>query len=77
MSGSAINRLSPYIFLAPAVIIMALALLYPLGYMIYGSFRDWNPSQALGESVFVGLKNYYTLWHDPNFRESAVVTLKL
>lgn len=76
MNTARINRLSPYIFLAPAVVIMALALLYPLGYMVYGSFRDWNPSQALGESAFVGLKNYYVLWDDPNFRESVAVTLK-
>lgn len=55
---------------------MALALLYPLGYMVYGSFRDWDPSQALGESTFVGLQNYVTLWNDPNFHESVGVTLK-
>jgi len=76
MSTAKLNRLSPYLFLAPAVVVMALALLYPLGYMIYGSFRDWNPSQALSESTFVGLKNYYTLWGDPNFHESVIVTLK-
>ncbi len=76
MSNSSINRLYPYVFMAPALVIMALALLYPLGYMVYGSFRDWDPSQALGESTFVGLKNYYTLWNDPNFRESVAVTLK-
>ncbi len=76
MNTARINRLSPYIFLAPAVVIMALALLYPLGYMVYGSFRDWNPSQALGESTFIGLKNYTVLWSDANFRESVAVTLK-
>jgi len=76
MSNTSINRLYPYVFMAPALVIMALALLYPLGYMVYGSFRDWDPSQALGESSFVGLKNYVTLWNDPNFRESVVVTLK-
>ncbi|MEL7091347.1 MAG: sugar ABC transporter permease [Pseudomonadota bacterium] len=62
-------------FMAPAAIIMAIALLYPLGYMIYGSFRDWDPSQAIGETEFVGLKNYVTLWFDPAFRESLSVTL--
>ncbi|MBO9420779.1 sugar ABC transporter permease [Labrenzia sp. R4_2] len=62
-------------FMAPAAIIMAIALLYPLGYMIYGSFRDWNPSQSIGESEFVGLKNYITLFFDPAFRESLSVTL--
>jgi len=69
------NRLTPYIFLAPAAIIMAIALLYPLGYMVYGSFRDWNPSQTIGESEFVGLRNYIFLFNDPAFRESLSVTL--
>jgi len=75
MSTVTFNRATPYLFLAPAAVIMALALLYPLGYMVYGSFRDWDPSQALGESTFVGLANYVSLWNDPNFRESVRVTL--
>ena len=70
------NRLTPYLFMAPAAIIMALALMYPLGYMIWGSFREWNPTQTIGEAEFVGLKNYITLWYDPNFHESLGVTLK-
>ena len=61
--------------MAPAVIIMGLALLYPLGYMIYGSFRAWDPSQNISETEFVGLKNYITLFFDPAFRESLSVTL--
>lgn len=76
MSATNFNRLTPYLFLAPALLIMVLALLYPLGYMVYGSFRDWDPSQSLGESEFIGLANYVTLWNDPNFRESVGVTLK-
>lgn len=70
-----INRASPYMFMAPAVVIMAIALIYPLGYMIWGSFRAWDPTQTIGEAEFVGLKNYITLWNDPNFRESLGVTL--
>jgi multiple sugar transport system permease protein len=72
---NAANRLTPYLFMAPAVIIMAIALIYPLGYMIYGSFLDWNPSQTIGEAEFVGAKNYVTLWNDPNFHESLWVTI--
>ena len=75
MATKGINRLTPYMFMAPAAIIMGIALLYPLGYMVYGSFRDWNPSQTIGESEFVGLKNYITLFFDPAFRESLSVTL--
>ncbi|MEO1469726.1 MAG: sugar ABC transporter permease, partial [Pseudomonadota bacterium] len=63
-------------FIAPAAVIMAIALIYPLGYMIWGSFRDWDPSQTIGESEFVGLRNYVTLWGDPNFHESLWVTLR-
>jgi len=70
------NRLTPYMFMGPAAVIMAIALLYPLGYMIWGSFRDWDPTQTIGEAEFVGLKNYITLWGDPNFRESLGVTLR-
>jgi multiple sugar transport system permease protein len=44
--------------------------------MIWGSFRDWSPSQTIGEAEFVGLKNYISLWNDPNFHESMWVTLK-
>ncbi|MEM9048574.1 MAG: sugar ABC transporter permease [Pseudomonadota bacterium] len=63
-------------FMGPAVVIMVIALLYPLGYMVWGSFRDWAPNQTIGEAEFVGLKNYITLWGDPNFHESLWVTLK-
>ena len=76
MQRAMANRLTPYMFIAPAAIIMAIALLYPLGYMVWGSFKAWDPSQTIGEAEFVGLKNYVTLWNDPNFRESLGVTLR-
>ena len=75
MKSQKLNRMTPYVFMAPAVIIVGLALLYPLGYMIYGSFRAWDPSQNISETEFVGLKNYITLFFDPAFRESLSVTL--
>ncbi len=69
------NRFTPYMFMAPAAIIMLVALMYPLGYMVWGSFKDWDPSQTIGEAEFVGLQNYIKLWGDPNFWESMSVTL--
>ena len=75
MNPQIANRMTPYLFMAPAVIIMGIALLYPLGYMVYGSFRDWDPSQSISETDFVGFKNYITLFFDPAFRESLAVTL--
>ncbi|MEM7774894.1 MAG: sugar ABC transporter permease [Pseudomonadota bacterium] len=76
----AVNRslpstLTPYLFLAPAVIVLAVALMYPIAYMIYASFLDWNPSQRIEEAEWVGLRNYINLLNDPNFIESFGVTL--
>ncbi|MFK8033125.1 MAG: carbohydrate ABC transporter permease [Hyphomicrobiales bacterium] len=76
MQVANVNRLTPYMFLAPAVVILAIALLYPIGYMIYASFLDWNPSQRIGEAEFVGVRNYINLLSDESFRESLFVTLK-
>ena len=70
------NRLTPYLFLAPAALVMAVALLYPIGYMIYASFLDWNPSQRIGEADWVGLRNYASLAGDMAFRESFWITLR-
>ncbi|GIT89712.1 sugar ABC transporter permease [Jannaschia pagri] len=70
------NRMTPYLFLAPAALIMIVALLYPIGYMIYASFLDWNPSQRIGEADWIGLRNYTELLGDAAFRESFWVTLK-
>jgi multiple sugar transport system permease protein len=69
------NRLTPYLFVAPAAVVMLIALFYPIAYMIWGSFRDWDPSQSIGETQFVGLANYARLLADPAFHESFWVTL--
>ncbi|MEL6965854.1 MAG: sugar ABC transporter permease [Pseudomonadota bacterium] len=75
MRTAAINRLAPYVFIAPAAVIMLIALVYPLGYMVYGSFLDWDPSQSISEAEFIGLGNYTKLLNDPAFLESLSVTL--
>lgn len=76
MSIASTNRMTPYLFLAPAGLVLAFALFYPICYMIYASFLDWNPSQRIGEAEYVGLRNYFKLFGDPAFRESLGVTLK-
>ena len=76
MSTKSIKRITPYMFLAPAAGFMLVGLFYPIGYMIYASFLDWNPSQMISEADFVGLRNYAYLLKDESFRESLTVTLK-
>lgn len=75
MTENPLNRATPYLFLAPAGIILLVALLYPIGFMIYASFLDWAPSQRIEQAEWVGLKNYIDLLQDENFRESFSVTI--
>ncbi len=75
MTRISANRLTPYLFIAPAALVMVIALFYPILYMIWGSFRDWDPSQSIGETEFVGLANYARLLADPAFHESFWVTM--
>ena len=76
MSIARANRLTPYMFLAPAGLVLLIALFYPICYMIYASFLDWNPSQRIGEADWVGIRNYVKLFSDDAFRESMWVTIK-
>jgi multiple sugar transport system permease protein len=72
---TSLNRITPYLFVAPAALVMILALFYPISYMVWGSFRDWDPSQSLSETEFVGLANYAKLLVDPAFHASFWVTI--
>jgi multiple sugar transport system permease protein len=75
MQATNTHRLTPYLFLAPSLTVLGFALLYPVGYMVYASFLNWNPSQHIGQAEWVGLRNYRFLLADPSFRESLSVTL--
>lgn len=70
------NWLTPYLFMAPAGAILLVALMFPIAYVIYASFLNWNPSQTIGEAQFVGLQNYAKLLTDGSFLESLRVTLR-
>jgi len=64
-----------WIMLAPALIVVALVALYPLGVTIYQSFTD-KQFLALEPTKWIGLENYRTLIHDTIFRDSIVTTVK-
>ena len=61
--------------LAPALVVVALVALYPLGLTIYQSFTD-KQFLALEPTKWIGLENYRTLIHDSIFRDSIVATVK-
>lgn len=70
-----INRATPYMFLAPAGIVLIMALLYPIGYLTVASFFDWRMGVPFADATFTGLDNYTWILKDPNFRESFMVTM--
>lgn len=56
--------LTPYLFLAPALIVIATFLIYPIGAVVYYSFTEYNITTP---PVWVGLDNYRNLFDDPIF----------
>jgi len=65
-----------WILLAPALAVVALVALYPLGQTIYQSFTNQQFLAGIEPTKFVGLSNYRYLIHDTIFRNSVVVTVK-
>jgi putative chitobiose transport system permease protein len=55
---------TPYLFLAPALALIAVFVLYPIGAVVYYSFTSWD---IVRPPVFIGLDNYQQLLGDPTF----------
>ncbi len=65
------RRLGNYLFLAPAVLFIALTMLYPVYTNLRMSLHDVNVRTFLsGDQPFVGFDNYRTLLADPVFRKA-------
>jgi putative chitobiose transport system permease protein len=56
--------LTPYLFLTPALVVIAVFVLYPILAVVYYSFTDYN---IVNPPVWIGLKNYQDLIQDPVF----------
>jgi len=66
------SGISPYLYLAPALLFMIGIILYPMVSSVVISFRKWN---GLGPMTPVGWENYRRLlFADPDFRGSIVAT---
>jgi multiple sugar transport system permease protein len=64
---------SPWPWLAPLIIILAVFALYPLFYNIWLSFHEFAPRRRALE--YVGTKNWETLWNDTRMWGALWVTL--
>jgi ABC-type sugar transport system permease subunit len=61
-----------YLFLAPALALFAIIVVYPLGYAFWISLQSWP---VFGAKEFVGVGNYARMADDPVFWQSLRVTL--
>lgn len=59
--------------IAPAIAIVAVFILFPLGFCVYISLTNWP---LIGPYHFIGLANYRALIHDTTFIQSVLFTLK-
>jgi putative chitobiose transport system permease protein len=63
------RSLTPYLFLAPALILIAVFLVYPIASVFYYSLLDYDIVTA---PTFIGLKNYERLLVDPTFWKALI-----
>jgi multiple sugar transport system permease protein len=63
-----------YLLLAPALLLLATALAYPIGWEVWTSLTDLSPLND-GPTAFVGLDNYRRLAADPGFWRVAGITI--
>ena len=57
-------RWTPYLFLTPALLVIVIFVVFPIGAVVYYSFTDYS---IVTPPVWVGLKNYRALMNDSIF----------
>ncbi len=67
---------TPWLFVLPAIFVMAAGLLWPVIDSIYLSFFDWKIATPFATAPYVGFDHYRRLLVDPDVRESISVTIR-
>jgi multiple sugar transport system permease protein len=62
------------LFLLPALFVITVITVYPLGYSVWVSLRQWNISRPYYGNNFVGLRNFLDIIADEKFWNSMRVT---
>jgi putative chitobiose transport system permease protein len=70
--GPTLRSLTPYFFLAPALLLLGLTVFYPAMQALYLSFTEYD---LLSAPEWIGLKNFRILLHDELFWRSFSNTL--
>lgn len=68
------RRLEPALYIGPAFLVVAIILIYPLGYSLWLSLHEWT-LRGFRESIpWVGLSNYIDLFRNAEFVNSLRIT---
>jgi multiple sugar transport system permease protein len=68
-----IDKNIKWIYPMPAVLFVALMMVFPIGYTLWLSFHEWSMSAVTSPS-WVAFENYMALFQDEIFRESLWIT---
>jgi len=67
--------ITPYLFVAPAVLVLAFTCLYPVIKGFELSFYDWSLGTPIESRKYIGWENFSWAWQDPALFNSIKVTL--
>lgn len=67
------SKFYPYLLIMPAMVILATFFVYPMIYLCYLSFTNWNLIKV--NKKFVGMQNYMNLFNDHDFMQVLFNTL--
>lgn len=66
---------TPYVLLAPAIVLVLAFMVYPIGNVFYLSLRHYNPTKPW-VSGFAGLENFAEILKDQDFWNALTVSVK-
>jgi len=69
-----VRRFEPAFYIAPAFIVLAIVLGYPLSYAAWLSFHQWTLRTFKQGIPFIGFQNYTDLFSNPDFLNSIRIT---
>ncbi|MGL5278576.1 MAG: carbohydrate ABC transporter permease [Cetobacterium sp.] len=72
--GRLVGKNTPYLFIAPAFIVMAIMVFYPLGYGFWLSLTNMS-LRTFKNPGFVGLQNYIRVFQDPEVLATFMRTI--
>ncbi len=61
------SHLPAYLMVAPTVILFLVFMVFPIAFVLYTSFLDWNGIGSVFDASFTGVDNYTRLVQDPTW----------